>query len=121
MSATSDLNKANTARFFDQVFNEGNMNVVDELISPDYKFNGVATSAAATKGWATGLRTAFPDLHFAIEAILAEHDSVALRWRMTGTKAGVKGHVVGTNILVFADGQAITNDQGGGEQFVPDA
>ena len=119
MSEASDLNKANTVRFFNRVFNEGDMDVIDELISPGYKFNGVATSAEATKGWAAGLRNAFPDLHFSIEAILAEHESVALRWRMNGTREGVLGHIVGTNILVFADGQAISNDQGGGDQFVP--
>jgi predicted ester cyclase len=120
MPTTSDLNKSNTVRFFNLVFNEGNMDVIDELISPDYKFNGVATSAAGTKAWAEGLRAQFPDLHFSIEGIRAENDNVALRWRLRGTNpAGVNGHVIGTNILAFSGGQAISNDQGGGSEFVP--
>lgn len=121
MSYTSDLNKSNTVRFFNLVFNDGNMDVVDELISPDYKFNGVATSALATKQWASGLRASYPGLHFSIERILAEDDNVALRWRMTATAPnGVKGYITGTNILVFVSGQAIANDQAGGDTFLPD-
>jgi predicted ester cyclase len=119
MSATSDLNKANTVRFFDTVFNQGETGLALELLSSDYKFNGVPTSPAATRQWADALRAQFPDLHFSIERILAENDSVALRWRMTGTRDGVKGYVTGTNILVFAGGRAIANDQAGGDQFIP--
>ena len=33
--------------------------------------------------------------------------------------SGTKGYVSGTNILVFVSGQAISNDQGGGDKFVP--
>lgn len=120
MSDTSDLNKANTTKFFNLVFNEGNMGVINELISPDYKFNGVATTHDGTAAWATGLRKEYPDLHFSIERILAENDNVALRWRMTATNAEkVAGYISGTNILVFVGGQAIINDQSGGDQFIP--
>jgi predicted ester cyclase len=70
-------------------------------------------------GRAQGLRQKFPDLHFAVEAILAEDDKVALRWRMTGTdtQSGIKVTASGTNILVFVNGQAVSNDQGGGTDF----
>jgi predicted ester cyclase len=116
---TSDLNKSLTVKFFEQVFNHENYDVVAELLSPDYKFNGVKTSAAQTVGWAKGLHQKFPDLHFVIEAILGEGEKVALRWRMNATAGGEKGYVTGTNILVFAKSQAISNDQGGGADFVP--
>lgn len=119
MSATSDLNKANTIRFFNMVFNQGDMDVVEELISPDYKFNGKPASVADTQNWAKALRAEFPDLLFTIERILAEDANVALRWRMSATKEGVAGYVTGTNILVMASGQAIANDQAGGDVFIP--
>lgn len=118
-SKTAALNKSLTVKFFEQVFNHENYDIVAELLSPDYKFNGVKTSAAQTVGWAKGLHQKFPDLHFVIEAILGEDDKVALRWRMNATAGGVKGYVSGTNILVFVNGQAISNDQGGGSDFVP--
>ena len=119
MSDTSDQNKANVTRFFNEVFNKGNMDIVDALLHPDYQFNGVPTPAANTKAWAMGLRAKFPDLHFSIETILAEDDKVALRWRMTCTDAGKPVYNLGTNILVMVNGQALRNDQGGGDTFKP--
>jgi predicted ester cyclase len=119
MSQTSDDNKSLTVKFFEQVFNHQNYDVVAELLSPDYKFNGVKQAPAQTTAWARGLHQKFPDLHFVIEAILGEDDKVALRWRMNATAGGIKGYVTGTNILVFMDGQAVSNDQGGGADFVP--
>jgi hypothetical protein len=37
----------------------------------------------------------------------------------TNPASGQKGYITGTNIMVFADGQAVTNDQGGGKDFIP--
>lgn len=124
MSETSDENKALTVRFFEEAFNQGNLGVVDELLSPDYTYNGHPSPPAGTKAWVTGLLTQFPGLHFIIEAILAEDDKVALRWRMAiPADAGrPAGHIIGTNILVFVAGQAVSNDQSGGgmSDFVAD-
>ena len=120
MSQQSDYNKSLTVKFFEQVFNQQNYALVPTLISPDYKFNGVPTSADQTVAWAKSLQAKYPGLHFSIEAILGEDEKVALRWRMDVTEpaSGTKGYVSGTNILVFVSGQALTNDQGGGDQFV---
>ena len=121
MSQVSDNNKALTVKFFERVFNQQDYDIVPSLLSPDYKYNGKATSAADTVAWAKGLHQKYPDLHFIIEAILGEDEKVALRWRMTVTDpgSGTKGYVTGTNIIVFVDGKALTNDQAGGEQFIP--
>jgi predicted ester cyclase len=123
MSQVSDYNKSLTVKFFEQVFNQQNYDIVPTLLSPDYKYNGKSTSAADTVAWAKGLRQKYPDLQFIIEAILGEDEKVALRWRMTATDvtSGAKGYVTGTNVLVFVDGKALTNDQAGGDQFIPNA
>lgn len=120
MSQISDNNKSLTVKFFEQVFNQQNYDIVPSMLSPDYKYNGRPTSAAETVTWAKGLRQKYPDLYFVIEAILGEDEKVALRWRMTvtDTATGGKGYVSGTNILVFVDSKALTNDQGGGDQFI---
>ncbi len=120
MSQTSDYNKSLTVKFFEQVFNQQNYDLVKTLINPNYKFNGIATSADQTVAWAKGLQAQYPGLHFSIEAILGEDEKVALRWRMdvTDPKSGAKGYVSGTNIIVFVSGQALTNDQGGGDKFI---
>lgn len=121
MSQLSDYNKSLTVKFFEQVFNQQNYDIVKTLINPNYKFNGVATSADQTVAWAKSLQEQYPGLHFSIEAILGEDEKVALRWRMdvADLKTGAKGYVSGTNIIVFVSGQALTNDQGGGDKFVP--
>ena len=121
MSETSDQNKMTIVRFFEQVFNKGNLGVVDEILAPNYQYNGKPSAPDGTKKWVQSLRAKFPDLHFTIETILAEDDKVALRWLMTGTDQSTKekGYCIGTNIIVLADGKAITNDQGGGDQFLP--
>jgi len=121
MSQESDYNKSLTVKFFEQVFNQQNYDIVKVLLNPNYKFNGVATSADHTVAWAKSLQAKYPGLHFSIEAILGEDEKVALRWRMdvTDPNSKVKGYVSGTNILVFVSGQALTNDQGGGDKFIP--
>ncbi len=123
MPRLSDKNKALTERFFEQAFNQGDLSVVDELLSPKYQYNGHPSPPAGTKAWVEGLRTQFPGLHFTVEAILAEDDKVALRWRLDIPKGAAQpaGSLKGTNILTFADGQAVTNDQSGGTMadFVP--
>jgi predicted SnoaL-like aldol condensation-catalyzing enzyme len=125
MSLESKRNKKTTIKFWEQVLNDQKFDLVPELLSPDYKFNGTPTNAAQTIGWVTGLHKEMPDLHFTIETILAEDDKVALRWRLTATDPATKkkSYNLGTNIIVFKDGQAVTNDQGGGDKFVaiPDA
>jgi predicted ester cyclase len=121
MSQLSDRNKAQTATFFQKVFNDGDMDIIDAMIGPDYEFNGQPTTADQTKQWAQGLRKRFPDIHFSIEAMLGEDEKVALRWRMLGTDAtsGKQLTATGTNILVIVDGKASSNDQGGGDVFSP--
>ena len=121
MSQQSDFNKSLTVKFFEQVFNQQNYSVVPGLLSPDYKYNGAPTSADQAIAWAKSLQAQYPGLHFSIEAILGEDEKVALRWRMdvTDPASGAKGYMSGTNILVFVSGQALTNDQGGGDKFIP--
>ncbi len=115
MSQVSDYNKSLTVKFFEQVFNQKNYSLVATMLSPDYQFNGVQTSAEGTVAWAKSLHQKFPDLHFVIETILGEDEKVALRWRLITAQ----GYVSGTNILVFVNGKALSNDQGGGTEFVP--
>lgn len=108
-------------QFWNEVLNEQNYELVPKLLSPDYKFNGVATPPPATIGWVKSLHQKYPDLKFTIEDILADEHKVALRWRLTATDpaSGLRGYHTGTNIIVFKDDQAITNDQGGGTEWFP--
>jgi steroid delta-isomerase-like uncharacterized protein len=80
-------------RYFDEVWNQGRLDVLDELLSPDYVNH--TPSAGSPPAGPDGLkpivqaiRQAFPDLHYRIEDVMATDDAVILRVVMTGTHHG---------------------------------
>jgi hypothetical protein len=110
-------NKDNVRRFFEGVFNDGDLTLVDAMIAPGYTFNGHPSPPEQTKQWVAGLRQMFPDLHFSIDDLLGEDDKVAIRWTLVGTDQQTQQKVTntGTNIItVDAQGRATSNWQNGG-------
>jgi steroid delta-isomerase-like uncharacterized protein len=94
-------NKALVQRFLEEVWNQGNLAVVDEMVSSDY------VDHIAPPGWPAGPaglkqavvrnRTAFPDLHYTIDDLLADGDRVMTRWTWRGTHQGkFRNRFVGT-------------------------
>lgn len=80
-------------RYFGQILNEGNLDLIDELFSDDFQFHITTLPLPVKgrdgeKGFVTGLRTGFPDLHFTIDHIIEEGDKVYARWSLTGTHKG---------------------------------
>ncbi len=84
-------NKTAIRRVVEQ-FNQGNVAVIDELYTPDFVFHDPANptihSREDYKQWCIGLYTAFPDLHFSVEDMLAEEDKVAYRYTLRATQSG---------------------------------
>ena len=114
MSDDTDLQKQNVIKFFDEVMTKQNFALIPELLADGYTFNGSVQDPGGLQAWVTGMHAAMPGMSFVIETILAEGQSVALRWRLIvpdGPLAPGGGHVCGTNIIVSAGGKAITNDQ----------
>jgi steroid delta-isomerase-like uncharacterized protein len=94
-TAQVTTNKAAFGRFHEAV-NSGDVEVIsktiDEVVDPDLLFHAPvptgATGAQALKQvWAVLLR-AFPDLHVAVEDVIAEGDKVVVRNTVTGTHQG---------------------------------
>src|SRR5215207_10775274 len=90
---SAEENKAQFRRAYEEVLNQGDLSVVDELIAPDF-FNheappGRDRGPESMRWLATMLRTAFPDLRFIIEALVAEGDIVA--GRLTISAVPMKG------------------------------
>lgn len=88
-------NKAAFSRFHDAV-NSGDLDAIskaiDEVVAPDVVFhapapNGMTGVQALKQVWVTLLR-AFPDIHVAIEDVVAEGDKVVYRNTVTGTHLG---------------------------------
>ena len=96
MSATQETaNKATFSRFHDAV-NTGDAEIIsktiDEFVEPGVLFHapvptGETGAQALKQVWAVLLR-AFPDLHVAVEDVIAEGDKVVVRNTVTGTHQG---------------------------------
>jgi len=116
MTDVTEANKAAAARFWQETLTNQNFALIPKLLASNYQYNGHPMEQASLVGWIKGLHAQFPGLQFVIETILAENDSVALRWRMNVPQSDKSpaGYVRGTNILVFALGQCISNDQNDG-------
>ncbi len=92
MSATQGVTKEVFRRTYDELFNRGDLAGVEEIIAPDFHNHeappGQDRGPDSMRGLVAMLRTAFPDLHFEIEEVIAEGDTVAGRLTMTGTHRG---------------------------------
>jgi steroid delta-isomerase-like uncharacterized protein len=89
-----EKNKSLIQRAMDEVFNAGDPAAVDQLYAVDF-VNHTSRSMGSEIRGPEGVKanvllwhTAFPDLHFTVEAELAEGDVVVSRWTATGTHLG---------------------------------
>jgi steroid delta-isomerase-like uncharacterized protein len=114
----STANKEILRRFFEELFNHGDLDVADDIVGTNYHNHNAAPGEApgreGLKAFVTYLRSAFPDVHFTIDDLIAEEDKVVTRWSVTGTQkgefAGIPAtgravHVSAINIHRLKDGQ----------------
>jgi len=89
MSTTEAENKAQFRRVYEEIFNQGNLAVAEELLAPDFLNHeappGRDRGPESMRQLVAWLRTAFPDLHFTIEDVVAGGNTVAGRVTMSGT------------------------------------
>ena len=95
--------------------------MADDVFAHDYVRHDLRATQAAPgpegqKQIARAFRTAFPDLAFDVEVVVAEDDYVAARWTASGTHTGRWGDVEatgrlvsfsGVNIFRFEDGRVV--------------
>ena len=79
-SHRAEANKVLVRYVFDQLFNRGNLAVIDAFVRPDYiQHNPAApTGAQALRDFVTGVKAAYPDSHVVVKHALAEGDLVIL-------------------------------------------
>lgn len=82
-------------RYYEEIWNQGRLEVCDELIAPDYvnhsaPLPGLPPGPAGARLIVAAVRRAFPDLHYTIEDIVlgGDGDKAALRVTMRGTHCG---------------------------------
>ncbi len=89
----SEENKALVRRFYEEVWNKGNLDAAydvfaDEYVRHDLRPGDVPTGPEGQKLVAGMFRDAFPDVHLSVEFMVAEADMVVARWTMRGTHQG---------------------------------
>ncbi|MDY0914537.1 MULTISPECIES: ester cyclase [Rathayibacter] len=103
---------------FGEAVNAGDFAAFDALVAPDSVDHDPAPGQApGPEGYAAffgDLRTAFPDMALEVEKLVADDDSVAFAYTLTGTQTGVfQGHaptgksvkIRGMQISTFVDGK----------------
>lgn len=80
-------------RYFGEVWNEGRLDVLDEIIAPDYLNHSPglpnpAPGPAGLKPIVVAMRHAFPDLHYEVLDLVIGEGKVAVRCTLTGTHRG---------------------------------
>ena len=114
---TFQRNKEIIRRYFEGWANHGDTTVADELIATNVTLRSppaILHSLAEYKQGMAVFHTAFPDLRFTIEDVVAEGDKVVVRWTLHATHAGeYQGHpptgktitVTGISLFRLADGK----------------
>jgi steroid delta-isomerase-like uncharacterized protein len=90
---TPEQNEALAMRYFQDIMSEGKLEVVEEILAPDFAFiiptqPEPITGYEAFKGFVMYLRNAFPDIQFTALRHMSEGNKVASRWQITGTHLG---------------------------------
>ena len=89
---STEENKAIIRRHVEEFWNQGKLDVAGELHATDYVFHDSTSpemrGTEAYNQFAITYLTAFPDLHFTIEDLIAAGDQVVQRWSCVGTHQG---------------------------------
>jgi predicted ester cyclase len=89
---STEENKALIRRWLEQCYNEGNLAAADDFVAVNYVNHsaphGQTPRLQGEIEYITLIRSAFPDIHLAIEDQIAEEDKVVTRLTATGTYRG---------------------------------
>jgi len=90
---STEQNKALFRRLMEEVFDRGNISLIDELFAPDFVEHeelppGIPAGSEGVKQLSTMFRSAFPDFKATIDDMIAEGDKVVVRGTWSGTHEG---------------------------------
>ena len=84
---STEENRMLVHRFFEELWNQGNLAVADELLASGHVHHfsdGDITGPEGVKQLVSWLRTAFPDIHTSTDDVVAEADKVVVRFTIRG-------------------------------------
>jgi steroid delta-isomerase-like uncharacterized protein len=89
---SAEQNKSIVRRWVEEGWNKRNLALIDQLFAPNFYQHEtgpeMVNSSEALKVFVSGYLSAFPDLQFTIEDLIAEGDKVVWRFKATGTNTG---------------------------------
>jgi steroid delta-isomerase-like uncharacterized protein len=90
---TKEENKATSRRFYEELFNRGNLAVAEEIVTPDFVLHDAnipeqPRGPDGLKRFVAMYRDVFPDIEFTVEDQVAEGENAATRWVARGTHRG---------------------------------
>ena len=106
-------NKSITLQLVEEVLNKGNLDKIENLITPNIIWHGQYKEVKGLKSlkkWISLERSIFPHMQFNIVDNVAEHDKVAIRWVLQAThkkkpSTHQKFQTRGISIFHFEDGK----------------
>lgn len=116
----STENSALIRRWFEEVWNKGRAEAIDEMFAPDGIAHGLSdVNGSALRGpqdykpFFQKFRDAFPDIEIIVEDTITEGDRVAARCRVRATHGGDSLGVAATNKQIEFTGIAIVRIRDG--------
>ena len=115
----SDENKAKARRLFEEGFSQGNTDVVDEVLDPNFvcydpnSESGEVRGSETIKAEIEYFRNAVADLTYTIEDQIEEDDKVVTRYTVSGTHQGEFFGVPPTGKRISMTGVSIDRFEGG--------
>jgi steroid delta-isomerase-like uncharacterized protein len=112
----SEQNKAHIRRVIEEVYDRGDLRVVDEVAASDLVIHAPSQEIRGREGakqYVAALRAGFPDLRFTVEDQVAEGDMVVTRWTARGTHGGEFQGVPATGREIRLAGTDIDRIAGG--------
>ena len=117
---SAEENKALLQRVYEQIFNQGNLDQIEEFFSADFVDHEAPPPGMeglegieVLRQFVKVSRDAFPDLQFTAEDMIVEGDKVAARYTMRGTHQGEFLGVAPTGKQIEVTGIDIVRFEGG--------
>lgn len=110
--SVTEANKKIFKRFSEESWNRGNLDVIDELIDPNFigYFPSPNQPTRGPEGMKEYYKTyfaAFSDVHFTVEEQIAEGDTVVMCWNVRATHTGELTGIAPTNKTITAKGMTL--------------
>jgi len=111
MSSTTD-NIRLIQRLYDELWTNGELDIIDELYTPDYTAAGFSISDEPIerdrfKLVVNAFQTAFPDAEYRLTHLIGMNEWVGVRWEVTGTHEGEFFGLASSNREISYTGTAL--------------